>query len=372
MSLGSFHQEEEDERPLQPTTKQQEAIQFLWTRLERPGDVPKPTTMAEAALLIEALSEERQERTRNHRQQHQRRRDQRSRGDDLTVRREVRSSTIGPQQPTQMRIRTAVTDWRCDVEQAARRGFLKIQQSVYIDQGLAAGVTDPKSRDRRDHRKGPSGEGSHDCGKSPGFPRQSRSPTVKASCRDKENPERGWKAPLLEESERGRKAPLLNSACPSFVNSKVAYQTAASSPGPVRDKWSVAGNPVAMPVQNADAHPKHHRRGRGSGRAGQRRTRHHDDRLTLIVVPRGSRQGRRSRIGVVSGCGQLLDEELPYLLNARVEGVAGEELVRVARVQRLGCLMLGDIEEFGERIRAGGDMDAAGARRGVAYIRNRP
>ena len=144
MSLGSFHQEEEDEQPLQPTKKQQETIQFLWTRLERPGDVPKPTTMAEAALLIEALSEERQERTRNHRQQHQRRRDQRSRGDDLTVRRDSilddwTPATNSDADPT------AVTDWRCDVEQAARRGFLKIQQSVYIDQGLAAGVTDPKT-----------------------------------------------------------------------------------------------------------------------------------------------------------------------------------------------------------------------------------
>ena len=36
--------------------------------------------------------------------------------------------------------------------------------------------------------------------------------------------------------------------------------------------------------------PKHHRRGRGSGRTGQRRTRHHNDRLTLVVVRRGSWQ----------------------------------------------------------------------------------
>ena len=68
---------------------------------------------------------------------------------------------------------------------------------------------------------------------------------------------------------------------------------------------------------------------------------------------------------MVSGWRQLVDEELPYLLNARVEGVAGEELIHVARVQGLGCLLLGDIEELGEGIGAGGDMDAAGARRGV-------
>lgn len=144
MSLGSFHQEEEDEQPLQPTKKQQEAIQFLWTRLERPGDVPKPTTMAEAALLIEALSEERQERTRNHRPRHERRRDQGSRGGALTVN---RSSILDDWVPATNSDADpdAVTDWRCDVEQAARRGMLKIQQSVYIDQGLAAGVTDPKA-----------------------------------------------------------------------------------------------------------------------------------------------------------------------------------------------------------------------------------
>lgn len=144
MSSGSFHQEEEDEKPLQPTKKQLEALRFLWTRLERSGDVPKPTTMAEAALLIEALSGEQQERTRNHHQRHGRRRDQRSRGNDLTVSRDSilddwTPATNSDADPT------AVTDWRCDVEQAARRGFLKIQQSVYIDQGLAAGVTDPKT-----------------------------------------------------------------------------------------------------------------------------------------------------------------------------------------------------------------------------------
>ena len=144
MSSGSFYQEEEDEKPLQPTKKQREALRFLWTRLERSGDIPKPVTMAEAALLIEALSGEQQERTRNHRQRHERRRDQESRGNDLTVRRDSilddwTPATNSDADPT------AVTDWRCDVEQAARRGVLKIQQSVYIDQGLAAGVTDPKT-----------------------------------------------------------------------------------------------------------------------------------------------------------------------------------------------------------------------------------
>ena len=143
MSSGSLHQEEE-EQPLQPTKKQREAILFLWTRLERPEAVPKPTTRARAALLIEELSEERQNRTRNHSPRHTHRRDQRHSNGDLTVERESIldewvSATSPDADPA------AVTDWRCDVEQAARRGMLKLQQSIYINQGLAAGVTDPKT-----------------------------------------------------------------------------------------------------------------------------------------------------------------------------------------------------------------------------------
>ena len=143
MSSGSLHQEEE-EQPLQPTKKQHKAIQFLWTRLKRPEAVPKPTTRARAALLIEELSEERQNRTRNHSPRHTHRRDQRHSNGDLTVERESIldewvSATSPDADPA------AVTDWRCDVEQAARRGMLKLQQSIYIDQGLAAGVTDPKT-----------------------------------------------------------------------------------------------------------------------------------------------------------------------------------------------------------------------------------
>ena len=143
MSSGSLHQEEEDQ-PLQPTKKQHEAIQFLWTRLERPEAVPKPTTRARAALLIEELSGEHQNRTRNHSPRRTHRRDQRHSNGNLTVARESIlddwvSATSPDADPA------AVTDWRCDVEQAAHRGMLKLQQSVYIDQGLAAGVTDPKT-----------------------------------------------------------------------------------------------------------------------------------------------------------------------------------------------------------------------------------
>lgn len=143
MSSGSLHQEEE-EQPLQPTKKQHEAIQFLWTRLERPEAVPKPTTRARAALLIEKLSGERQNRTRNHSPRRTQSRDQRHSNGNLTVTHESIlddwvSATSPDADPA------AVTDWRCDVEQAARRGMLKLQQSIYIDQGLAAGVTDPKT-----------------------------------------------------------------------------------------------------------------------------------------------------------------------------------------------------------------------------------
>ena len=144
MSSGSLHQEEEDEQPLQPTKKQREALRFLWARLERAGDVPEPTTMAETALLIEALSGEQQERTRNHRQRHERRRDQESRGGARTINRDSILDDWVPATNTDADP-TAVTDWRCDVERAARRGTLEIQQSVYIDEGLAAGVTDPKT-----------------------------------------------------------------------------------------------------------------------------------------------------------------------------------------------------------------------------------
>ena len=143
MSSGSLHQEEE-EQPLQPTKKQYEAIEFLWTRLERSEAVPKPTTRARAALLIEELSGERQNRTRNHNPRHTHRRDQRYSNGNLTVTHEsILDDWVPATSPDADP--AAVTDWRCDVEQAARRGMLKIQQSVYIDQGLAAGVIDPKT-----------------------------------------------------------------------------------------------------------------------------------------------------------------------------------------------------------------------------------
>ena len=143
MSSGSLHQEEE-EQPLQPTKKQHEAIQFLWTRLERPGAVPKPTTRARAALLIEELSGERQDRTRNHSPRHTHRRNQGHSNGNLTVAREsILDDWVPATSPDADP--AAVTDWRCDVEQAARRGMLKIQRSVYIDQGRTAGVTDPQA-----------------------------------------------------------------------------------------------------------------------------------------------------------------------------------------------------------------------------------
>ena len=143
MSSGSLHQEEE-EQPLQPTKKQHEAIQFLWTRLERPGAIPKPTTRARAALLIEELSGERQDRTRNHSPRHTHRRNQGHSNGNLTV---TRESILDDWVPTTSPDAdpAAVTDWRCDVEQAARRGMLKIQRSIYIDQGRIAGVTDPQA-----------------------------------------------------------------------------------------------------------------------------------------------------------------------------------------------------------------------------------
>ena len=143
MSSGSLHQEEE-EQPLQPTKKQHEAIQFLWTRLERPEAVPKPTTRARAALLIEELSGERQNRTRNHNPRHTPRRDRRYSNGNLTVAHEsILDDWVPATSPDADP--AAVTDWRCDVEQAARRGMLKIQRSVYIDQGRTAGVTDPQA-----------------------------------------------------------------------------------------------------------------------------------------------------------------------------------------------------------------------------------
>lgn len=143
MSSGSLHQEGE-EQPLQPTKKQHEAIQFLWTRLERSGAVPKPTTRARAALLIEELSGERQDRTRNHSPRYTHRRDHGHSNGNLTVAREsILDDWVPATSPDADQ--AAVTDWRCDVEQAARRGMLKIQRSVYIDQGRTAGVTDPQA-----------------------------------------------------------------------------------------------------------------------------------------------------------------------------------------------------------------------------------
>ena len=140
MSSGSFHQEEEEDQPLRPTKKQIEAIQFLWTRVERTGDVPKPTTMAEAALLIEALSGERQERTRSQRRQYESRGSQ---GYSAPARTSLLDDWTPVTNPTADQ--TVVTDWCYDVEQAARRNILKIQRSVYVEQGRVGGVTDPEA-----------------------------------------------------------------------------------------------------------------------------------------------------------------------------------------------------------------------------------
>ena len=144
MSSGSFHQEEEEDQPLRPTKKQIETIHFLWTRVERTGDVPKLTTMAEAALLIEALSGERQERTRNQRRQYESRSSQGHRAPGVAA---TRTSFLNDWTPVTNPDADpgAVTDWCCDVEQIARRGILKIQRSVYIEQGRAVGVTDPEA-----------------------------------------------------------------------------------------------------------------------------------------------------------------------------------------------------------------------------------
>ena len=144
MSSGSFHQEGEEDRPLRPTKKQIETLHFLWTRVERTGDVPKPTTMAEAALLIEALSGERQERTRSQRRQYESRSSQGHRAPGVAA---TRTSFLNDWTPVTNPDADpgAVTDWCCDVEQIARRGILKIQRSVYIEQGRAVGVTDPEA-----------------------------------------------------------------------------------------------------------------------------------------------------------------------------------------------------------------------------------
>ena len=144
MSSGSFHQEGEEDQPLRPTKKQIETIHFLWTRVERTGDVPKPTTMAEAALLIEALSGERKERTRNQRRQYESRSSQGHRTPGVAA---TRTSFLNDWTPVTNPDADpgAVTDWCCDVEQIARRGILKIQRSVYIEQGRAVGVTDPEA-----------------------------------------------------------------------------------------------------------------------------------------------------------------------------------------------------------------------------------
>ena len=144
MSSGSFHQEGEEDQPLRPTKKQIETIHFLWTRVERTDDVPKPTTMAEAALLIEALSGERKERTRNQRRQYESRSSQGHRTPGVAA---TRTSFLNDWTPVTNPDADpgAVTDWCCDVEQIARRGILKIQRSVYIEQGRAVGVTDPEA-----------------------------------------------------------------------------------------------------------------------------------------------------------------------------------------------------------------------------------
>ena len=84
-------------------------------------------------------------------------------------------------------------------------------------------------------------------------------------------------------------------------------------------------------------------------------------RLHAAMAPRarlrpGCRSaGRRSTIALVTRCRQLLFEELPYLLDPRVERFARKELIHVARVQRVDCLLLGDVEELRERIRPGVD-----------------
>ena len=144
MSSGSFNQEGEEDQPLRPTKKQIETIHFLWTRVERTGDVPKPTTMAEAALLIEALSGERKERTRNQRRQYESRSSQGHRTPGVAA---TRTSFLNDWTPVTNPDADpgAVTDWCCDVEQIARRGILKIQRSVYIEHGRAVGVTDPEA-----------------------------------------------------------------------------------------------------------------------------------------------------------------------------------------------------------------------------------
>lgn len=39
----------------------------------------------------------------------------------------------------------AVTDWRCAVDRAARRRTLAVQRQCYVNDGLAAGITDPEA-----------------------------------------------------------------------------------------------------------------------------------------------------------------------------------------------------------------------------------
>ena len=142
MSLGSDHQEEEDQ-VLRPTTKQTETIRFLWTRVERTGDVPTPTTMAEAALLIEALSDQRKDRTRARGQQHRHLDSQRHSTTLAAARNEVFNDWTPATNPGADL--TAVTDWRCSVEQAVRRDNLDVQRRHYIKEGKLAGVTDPEA-----------------------------------------------------------------------------------------------------------------------------------------------------------------------------------------------------------------------------------
>ena len=144
MSLGSLHQEEEEDQLLRPTKKQIKTIRFLWTRVERTGDVPQPSTMAEAALLIEELSGERKERTRD------RRRLKKSgdgQGYNAPGGATACTSLLDDWMPATNPDAdpAAVTNWVCDVEQAARRDILKIQRSVYAEQGRAVGVTNPEA-----------------------------------------------------------------------------------------------------------------------------------------------------------------------------------------------------------------------------------
>ena len=143
MSSGSFHQEEEDQ-PLRPTKKQIDTIRFLWTRVERTGNVPQPSTMAEAALLIEELSGERQERTHDGRRQYKSRI---SRGRNAPGGATARTLLLDDWTPaTNPDADPAnVTNWCYDIEQAARRDILLVQRSVYAEQGRAVGVTDPEA-----------------------------------------------------------------------------------------------------------------------------------------------------------------------------------------------------------------------------------